>query len=126
MNVMNAIVWILPIIFMLHDFEEIIMIESWIKRYETQLEQLMKENGKDIMSTKIPYKDFRSTASFSVAVLILFFCFSLISLLSCLFHSYFIWYGVCFAFVIHCILCPYRRIRRRCRCCNTACVYIKV
>lgn len=104
MNAMNAIVWILPIIFMLHDFEEIIMTGSWKTRHELRLGRLMKENGKDLMSTKVPYKDFRSTASFSVAVLILFFCFSFISLLSCLFRSYFVWYGVCFAFVIHCVL----------------------
>lgn len=104
MNAMNAIVWILPIIFMLHDFEEIIMAGSWKTRHKTQLERLVKENCKDIMSTKVPYKDFRSTASFSVAVLIIFFGFSLISLLSCFFNSYFVWYGVCFAFVIHCVL----------------------
>lgn len=104
MNAMNAIVWILPIIFMLHDFEEIIMVGSWKMRHEKLLERLVKEKGKDIMSTKAPYKDFRSTASFSVAVLIIFFCFSFISLLSCFFNSYFVWYGVCFAFVIHCVL----------------------
>lgn len=104
MNTMKAVVWILPIIFMLHDFEEIIMVGVWKMRHKEQLKYLEGRKTKDLMSTKIPYKDFRSTASFSVAVLILFFSFSFISLLSCLFNSYYVWYGACFAFVIHCVL----------------------
>lgn len=104
MNTMNAVVWILPIIFMLHDFEEIIMIGSWKTRYKAQLDRLKEGSRRDLMSTKVPYKDFRSAASFSVAVLIIFFGLSFISLLSCLFCSYFIWFGVCSAFVIHCMI----------------------
>jgi hypothetical protein len=33
MNTMSFIVWMFPIIFMLHDFEEIIMVEAWGNRY---------------------------------------------------------------------------------------------
>jgi hypothetical protein len=39
MNTMNFIVWMLPIIFMIHDFEEILMAEVWGKRYKEKINQ---------------------------------------------------------------------------------------
>ena len=32
MNNMQAIVWFFPILFMFHDFEEIILIQQWISK----------------------------------------------------------------------------------------------
>jgi len=36
MNTMNFIVWLFPVIFMLHDFEEIIMVEVWGSHYNAE------------------------------------------------------------------------------------------
>lgn len=64
----QTLIWIFPIVFILHDFEEIIMIEKW-----------MNENS-GIIQKKLPrkiadkaIKQFSmSTAQFAVAVLVIF------------------------------------------------------
>lgn len=78
---------------MIHDFEEIIFIKGWRKKYATALQN---SNMK-----KKPYADFRSTTSFSIAVEVIFILLSLISLLSCIFDHYIFWYGIFFAFTFH-------------------------
>jgi hypothetical protein len=63
---MDFLIWLVPSVFILHDFEEIIVMENWLKK-----------NEKDLL-TKIPsrfhgyfHKVFpTSTAGFSVAVLV--------------------------------------------------------
>ena len=97
MNTMNFIVWMLPIIFMLHDFEEIIMAEVWGKRY-----------GKEINATWPQRQPFGlnyihncKTPTFSIGVEVLFLTFSLISLFSVIFQSYFFWYGAFLGVTLH-------------------------
>lgn len=89
----NTMVWCLPILFMLHDFEEIIMIGSWKQRFRGQLNT---SAGK-----KQPYEHFIDTASFSIAVGLLFLIQVIISFFSVLLQSYYVWYGVFFAFTVH-------------------------
>ena len=64
----QTLIWILPIMFILHDFEEIIMVEKW-----------MSQNSKKIferLPTKIANVVIRqfsmTTAQFAVAVLVIF------------------------------------------------------
>ncbi len=35
----KTIIWLLPILFMIHDFEEIIMAEAWSKRFKKELKE---------------------------------------------------------------------------------------
>jgi hypothetical protein len=93
MNNINAIVWLLPIIFMIHDFEEIIFIKAWRKRYARVLAKFTMK--------KIPYEDFRSPDEFSIGVEVLFVILSVISLFSVLFNSYYVWYGFLFTVIAH-------------------------
>lgn len=101
MDTMRVIVWALPVLFMLHDFEEIILVKVWRSRYAHELA------GSQMRKT--PFGDFRSTDSFSIAVEIEFIVLIITALLSCVFNSYFIWYamffGFTFHFFIHFILC---------------------
>lgn len=39
MNTINTIVWLFPVIFMLHDFEEIIFVEAWKRKYKKKYKQ---------------------------------------------------------------------------------------
>ena len=93
MNNMNTIVWLFPIIFMIHDFEEIIFISAWRKKY--------KDYIKTCTMKKIPFADFKSTASFSIGVEIIFLILSLSALFSVISNSYYIWYGLFFATTAH-------------------------
>ncbi|WP_294183259.1 HXXEE domain-containing protein [uncultured Clostridium sp.] len=99
---MKAIVWMLPVLFMIHDFEEIVMAEVWSRRFKKELKEntsIMKKKPFGLNGT-----NYWSTSAMSIAVEIEFVILSLVSLLSCIFSSYFIWYGFLFAFTLHFIL----------------------
>lgn len=93
MNSMNVIVWLFPIIFMIHDFEEIIFISAWRKKYKHYIDTCTMK--------KKPFEDFKSTASFSIGVEILFLIFSFAALFAIIFNNYYIWYGLFFATTAH-------------------------
>ncbi|NFS30004.1 HXXEE domain-containing protein [Clostridium botulinum] len=93
MNSINVIVWLFPVIFMIHDFEEIILVSPWKKKYKNYLDTCTIK--------KKPFEDFKSTDSFSIGVEILFLIFSFASLFSIIFNSYYIWYGLFFATAAH-------------------------
>lgn len=87
-----AIIWLFPILFMIHDFEEIIFIKEWNK----------KSYYKDLKVK--PFKDFISTASFSLAVAQEFLFFSLVTYVSYITDSYFLWFGLFSGITIHFIV----------------------
>jgi len=91
---MEVISLLLPIIFMLHDFEEIIMVDIWQKKYMKLLE----------MSTSKPFEHWVSTNSGAIAVLIEFLILLAVSLSSIFFQNYLIWYGVFFVFIVHFVI----------------------
>lgn len=64
----NTLIWLFPIIFILHDFEEIIMLERWIV---SKREEIYKRLPTKIANRII--KQFSmTTAQMSVAVLVIF------------------------------------------------------
>lgn len=93
MNHMNVIAWLLPILFMIHDFEEIVFVKVWRKRYEHYLDVCTMK--------KKPFSDFRSTDEFSIGVEIIFVILSLITVLSIIFNEYHVWYGFLFTITAH-------------------------
>lgn len=90
MKFLYGMIWLFPILFMIHDFEEIIMIEAW-----------KKKNDKFIREKKIPYSFNVTTASFSTAVLFIFILFSAVTLFSYVYESYFLWLIMFLAFIFH-------------------------
>lgn len=90
---MITIAWLFPILFMLHDFEEIILVKAWRKHFQ-------KERTLSPMKKK-PFDHFKGTASFSIGVEIIFLTLSLITLFSVLTDSYFIWFSMFLAIIIH-------------------------
>ena len=96
MNTINTIVWLFPVIFMLHDFEEIIFVEAWKRKYKRKIQTTKMK--------KIPFADLGITPSFSIGVLIEFFIISALSLSACIFDWYFLWLGLFFGFTIHLIV----------------------
>lgn len=85
----TKIIWLFPILFMIHDFEEIIFIKQWKK----------KEYYKNLKVK--PFSNFISTASFSVAVAQEFIIFSIVTFISALLNNYLLWFGLFSAIVIH-------------------------
>ncbi|MEH7226101.1 HXXEE domain-containing protein [Bacillus sp. JJ1566] len=64
----QTLIWLFPIMFILHDFEEIIMVERWMKRNSTVLYDILP----DRIAKRVIKQFSMSTAQFAVAVLILF------------------------------------------------------
>lgn len=89
---MKDIVWLFPIIFMIHEMEEIIGFRIWLNRNVA----LVKKYP---LLVKID-KSF-SYEGFSVAVLEQYLLCILITLLSIYYDNYLIWIGFFIAFVIH-------------------------
>ena len=95
MKSINFITWVFPILFMLHDFEEIILVEAWRKRYKIKLD---KQKAR-----RLVFAGCKKTPAFSVGVAIEFLIISAVSLVSYLIGNYCFWYGLFFAFTIHLI-----------------------
>lgn len=64
----QTLIWLFPILFVLHDFEEIIMIEKWmVKKSDVIYERLPR-----IIADRVIKQFSMSTAQFTVAVLVIF------------------------------------------------------
>ncbi|AIQ13748.1 HXXEE domain-containing protein [Paenibacillus durus] len=103
MKTFYMIVWLLPVIFMLHDFEEVIMIRAWLQRNKSYIRA---RKGKPV-----PFNIQASTASFTVAVAIEFVILSVITILSYLLDNYVVWYGAFAGFTVHLVFHLYQWIR---------------
>ncbi|MBI9013514.1 MAG: HXXEE domain-containing protein [Clostridiales bacterium] len=91
MNLDNLL-WLLPTLFIIHDFEEILLIKSW------------KRKNQDLFHTPIgfkPYEGFLSTESFSAAVLEELLIFIGVVVYSLYTYNYLVWIGTFFALLIH-------------------------
>lgn len=99
MNHMNFIVWMLPVIFMLHDFEEIIMAEVWGKRYHERINRIWPKR----QPFGLKYVKEYPTPALALGVNVEFLLFSMVSWLSAVFNSYYVWYGCMMGFIFHLI-----------------------
>jgi hypothetical protein len=100
MNSMSFIVWMFPIIFMFHDFEEILMAEVWGNRYREAINATWPKSQPFGLKTAHNYH----TPSFSIAVEVLFLLFSLISFFSVFFQNYYVWFAVFAGVTIHFVI----------------------
>lgn len=91
MNWLTTVVWLLPILFMIHDFEEIIMVTAWRKRNVKKLASLKRQ----------PFGEAQSTASLSCAVFEEFILLSALSFISIYYDSYIAFFGIFFAYTFH-------------------------
>ncbi len=64
----QTLIWIFPIVFVFHDFEEIILLESWVAKSRDKIKKVLPER----MANKVLAQFSMTTAQMSVAVLIVF------------------------------------------------------
>ena len=100
MHDINAIIWLFPIIFMFHDFEEIIFIKPWFTKNR---ERIIVRFPK-ISERFLPYSDSLTTSSFSLGVAGMFILISVVTITAYFSNWYYIWFGVFFAFTIHLLI----------------------
>lgn len=97
---LNFLVALLPIAFMLHDFEEIIFFKPWLKKNEDILLSRFPVLSRHIL----PHFKKISTSGFALAVAEQFVLLSLITYTSIWIESYYVWFAVFMAFSIHLII----------------------
>lgn len=88
--------WIFLAVFMLHEFEEIILIGAWKKRNASYLAART--------SILTPYRSFVTTASLTCAVAEEWLLIVLITAVGCALENYFLWFGILFAFTLHLVV----------------------
>ena len=97
MDKYSTIIWLLPIVFMIHDFEEIIFFKSWINKNKDYL----TEKFPKISERFLPRMENLSTSAFALAVAEEFLLLSLITVTSVLFNNYLLWLAAFMGFFIH-------------------------
>lgn len=99
---MKEYLWLLPVIFMFHDMEEIIGMKRWISKYGEELENKYKL-AKRILSS---YKNI-TTEGFALAVyeeLIVLLVICLLSQFTAIFFFQAIWFGAFVGFTLHLVI----------------------
>lgn len=97
---MNTIIWLFPILFMLHDFEEIIFLQSWIKRNESSIRKSLPSWAQKLIS----HLRNISTAAFCLGVAEEFFLITIVTIRSFFTKEYFLWLGLFIVFTIHLVV----------------------
>jgi hypothetical protein len=93
----HLIIWLFPIIFMFHDFEEIIFIKPWFAKNRNRL----KERFPKIAERLLPHTDTLTTSSLSLGVSGMFILICVVTITAYITGWYYIWFGVFFVFTAH-------------------------
>jgi hypothetical protein len=94
---MSSLMWLFLAAFMIHDFEEIIVVESWMKKNYQRIHKLVPGSIGRIMSGMSDIK----SSQFAVAVFIEFIFFIPVTYLAVEHHNYILFVGVNAVLLIH-------------------------
>ncbi len=96
----ESILWLLPVIFMLHDFEEIIFLKMWLRKNRDAFQARYPRIARPV----IAQLDALSTLSFTLIVAEEFLLLSLVTLLAVEQNLYNIFAGFVGAYLLHLIV----------------------
>jgi len=94
---MKLLVALLPIVFMLHDFEEIIMFKPWLEKNRAEVRRRFPRIDKVLRQ----HHDRLSTSAYAVIVMHEFCIIALITYVSLYADAYHWWFGAFAAFSLH-------------------------
>lgn len=92
--------WLLPVVFMIHDFEEIIMIKPWAAKNSAEIQRRFPA----LASRMLPHLERLSTSSLALAVAEEFVLLSAVTYFAVEYELYSVWAGVLLAFFIHLLI----------------------
>ena len=93
----ETLMWLLPIAFMIHDFEEIIMMKPWAAKNSAKIQRRFPA----LASGTLPHLEKLSTSSFASEAAEEFVLLSMVTFLTVEYQLYAVWAGVLLAFFIH-------------------------
>ncbi len=100
MDTLTLMICLFPIVFMFHDFEEIIFFKPWINKNNAYLRERFPVLSKKVL----PRFESLSTSGFALAVAEEFVLLSLITYGSIYFDNYYFWIAAFMGFFIHLIM----------------------
>jgi len=100
MNNIQVIIWLFPILFIFHDFEEIIFMQPWISKNREYLSERFPTLSKKLL----PHFDNITTSSFALGVAEEFILISIITVISYVMNWYSLWAGLFIAFTLHLVV----------------------
>lgn len=92
--------WLLPVVFMVHDFEEIIMMRPWIDRNSG----FLRERFPRLAQRIVGQMEKLSTSSFAFAVAEEFLIISIVTFLAVEYQWYAVWGGMLVGFFAHIVV----------------------
>lgn len=103
-------IWLFPLLFIFHDFEEIIFIQPWMSRNKRSLQKKFPA----LSGRLLGHFERITTASFALGVAEEFILISIVTAFSYRTGSYLIWNGLFLVFTLHLIMhCVQALILRR-------------
>jgi hypothetical protein len=96
----ETMMWLLPVVFMLHEFEEIIMIRPWLAKNAGDLQRRFPS----LASQLLPHFQKLSTSALAFAVAEEFILLSVLTYLAVEFELYAAWAGLLIAFFSHLLI----------------------
>jgi hypothetical protein len=93
----EILIWLFPIVFMIHEFEEIIFMRWWVRKNKEQILNKYPKLGKQVLGQF----DIVSTEAFSLIVAEEFLIVSFIVIFSAFTNNYDLYIGLILAFSIH-------------------------
>jgi len=100
LNEIKIFIWFFPILFIFHDFEEIIFIKSWLKKNRGYLAGRFPKLSQRLFH----HFDRITTASFALGVAEEFILICVITISAYLMNWYPLWLGFFIAFTLHLII----------------------
>jgi hypothetical protein len=96
----ETIMWLFPIVFMFHDFEEVIMMSPWVAKNAEFITQRFPR----LAARMLPHFRGLTTSSFALAVALMFLIVSTVTLISVELDLYALWTGVLIGYFIHLVV----------------------
>jgi hypothetical protein len=97
LNTMGFFVWLMPVIFMVHEFEEIFMVEAWASRHKEKIHAIWPTKKPFGLDHAGPYL----SATIGIGIFVEFLFAILISALCVVFNNYYAWFGFWIGYVFH-------------------------
>jgi len=97
LNTMGFFVWLMPIIFMVHEFEEIFMVEAWASRHKEKIHAIWPTKKPFGLDYAGPYL----TATIAIGIFYEFLFAILISVLCAILNNYYVWFGFWISYTFH-------------------------
>lgn len=99
METFDLVIYLLPIVFMLHEFEELVFLKPWLERNKTWIGRKFPRFKKALAGTAS-----LSPSAFALIVAEEFILVSMATIAALVFHAYYPWLAVLLAFSLHAVV----------------------